>query len=542
MMKIKYIILGVILCLLPCAVKGQSVSQLDSLKSDVKQKLALFRQLKADSVGKDTELYREVYNNFSEAYDNYTEVETIVKNRIWMEKRDSTYSQSPRFLGTIISRKYLRYSSIVIDDNILFLYANHLLWSINTDTREILWKSDCNYSKRQESIIQSDSLIILPFIYDNIINAHSKVNGTLVWSIDSAQYIMTADSSYSNLPFINRSNQLYEINDRSGELIKCNEPIPTRIFNHKEYEIVMHQHNAVDGKGNIYTNWTITCTNKITGKLQWQKSNIGKPFSRYHSMYITDNLLWLDDGNENLSVINIKNGKTKQSQIKCGYFYPTNNGFLEQLPDDNIRYTNLRYPRRSWSYLFPKGEGVIRPSGRIPIYLNENTVYVITEKNIITAFNSKTGDIEWEFPSYSKITSNLVVENDILYFTDAEGLVAIDVSKKNDKKKWEPAMLSFPEEKEEEEKEEPKPVLISTSYRTTIGEEWDEKDIIGDFVLYIKTKDAIGEKLAIKFTMPGRVVMYNGEIVKDNNLTGYTIKSDFDKVYFTAKILEETND
>ncbi|WP_282039239.1 PQQ-binding-like beta-propeller repeat protein [Saccharicrinis aurantiacus] len=541
MMKIKYIILGVILCLLPCAVDGQLVYQLDSLKSDLKQKLALFKQIKADSIPKMTQEYQDARQGFIDAWRKYKDVEydSIVDRKI--QQRDSTYSQSPRFLGTIISSSFLNRTTLAIDGNDLFLHHNHLLWSININTRDILWKSECRYAIRLGNIVQSDSLIILPANYKGDINAYNKANGALAWSIDSSNFINQADCTYPSISFINKNDQLYEINSKTGQLLKRKEPAPSVIFNYKEYEIVVLNNKIRNEKGYNCINRTITCTNKLTGKQQWEESNIQEPLT-FYDLHITNESLWLDNGKETFFVINIKNGKTKQSQIKCGYFYPTNNGFLEQLPDDNIRYTNLRHPRRSWSYLFPKGEGVIRSSGRIPIYLNENTVYVITEKNIITAFNIKTGEVKWEFPSYSKITSNLVVENDVLYFTDAEGLVAIDVSEKNDKKKWEPATLSFPEEKKEEEKEEPKPVLISTSYRTTTGEEWDEKDIIGDFVLYIKTKDAIGEKLAIKFTMPGRVVMYNGEIVKDNTLRDYTIKSDFDKVYFTAKILEETND
>ncbi|WP_027471891.1 outer membrane protein assembly factor BamB family protein [Saccharicrinis fermentans] len=323
----------------------------------------------------------------------------------------------------------------------------------------------------------------------------------------------------------------------TGQLLKRKEPAPERMFHYKEYEIVVKVKKMPkkERSGISYVSRTITCTNRLSGKLQWEKSIVSESSSTSYSSYIIRNSLWLDVGEENFGVINIKTGKVKRAAFNnIGYYdflYTLKNGFVRWTEDHRIEYTNLRHPRKSWVYETPEGDRVYRPFNG-PKSTNDKILYLQANRNAIRAFNLRTGKVDWEFSSVSKITSNLVIADDVLYFTDGDGLVALDVSEKNDKKRWDDYHLRFPDEKNKEESE---PELLSEEYRTPMGEKFDEQDVLGDFVVYIRTKNAKGKQIAIKFNMPGRVVLYNGEVVKDNKIEGYTIKKDFEKIYLRAE-------
>ncbi len=543
-MKLSRIIPIVLFSVMAITASGQSVYKVDSLKREARAKLDIFKQVQKDSISKTSLEYKTALQDLRYVFNRYINAksDSIFDSRI--RQRDSLYTQETRFLGTIISRKGLDGSTIIIDDSLLFLYNRRLLRCVDINTKKLLWQSECSYDNTRGNMVLTDSLIIVPASSNGEINAYHKADGVIEWSVDSCEFIGQTNYLSMGIPFINRNGQLYEIDHTTGQLLKRKEPAPERMFHYKEYEIVVKVKKICkkEGDGISHIDRTIVCTNKISGELKWEKNIVTEFFGTSYSSYIIRNSLWLDVGEENFGVINIKTGKVKRAAFNnIGYYdflYTLKNGFVRWTEDHRIEYTNIRNSRKSWVYETPEGDRVYRPFNG-PKSTNDKILYLQANRNAIRAFNLNTGKVDWEFSCVSNITSNLVLADDVLYFTDGDGLVALDASEKNDKKRWDDYHLRFPDEKNKEESE---PELLSEEYRTPMGEKFDEQDVLGDFVVYIRTKNAKGKQIAIKFNMPGRVVLYNGEVVKDNKIEGYTIKKDFEKIYLRAEKIKPEDD
>jgi len=87
---------------------------------------------------------------------------------------------------------------------------------------------------------------------------------------------------------------------------------------------------------------------------------------------------------------------------------------------------------------------------------------------------------------------------------------------------------------QDEPVEELLPELLQVECQSVDGKPWTKYIDHGEFIVYIKTSNAIGENVIVNLGMPNRVLEHNGVILENNSFT-HTIQSNEDSITLVAK-------
>lgn len=172
----------------------------------------------------------------------------------------------------------------------------------------------------------------------------------------------------------------------------------------------------------------------LSGKIKWKL-----PILSYSSFEIKQNKI-LIKWNKEIQVIDINTGNIESTQdINESYpeFRVYRKSILCIYGQDSIGLECLKSRKIKWIYHFPKNE-TIRFNARFDqLNIDKNILYLNSEQGKLRAINLKNGKILWEFDTYSRVTSNIVFGDGVLYLVNVTGqVIAVDTNLKDGVQKW----------------------------------------------------------------------------------------------------------
>ena len=236
--------------------------------------------------------------------------------------------------------------------------------------------------------------------------------------------------SYQKVGYSSKIQNNFKIQNYSGSLQEVSKFKFPKIknFNSKSTEILISDDKSIvyfDGKGNIFkidNNLNLLWKRNIYTKKE-RKQNLLLNFAQIkNKLIVTDNLSYY-------YLINFRTGdllwKRKNSSAFNSQIKADENNFYTADFENILKCFSIKNGEELWSY---KSENtLIKTTKNISIVLSKNKVVYLDAVGDVNAVDKNSGDLLWQSPtletnfiedSFSLISSDLVLDNNFLYFSN----------------------------------------------------------------------------------------------------------------------------
>lgn len=333
----------------------------------------------------------------------------------WVLSNNSRYVGHSNFNGRIVL------SNLVLSDDTLFVSTRDTIICLNGKTGAKYWNKKYKHNPNKEMLNTKSNLIITDYETSTGIN---KKIGEQSW-INNQFPLRPNNGKLINGQIVGVDNTIIKLIDPSSGNVTKSFSVGTKIDNIVTFDDFIIFSSKSDS---IYK------LDIVSGKIKWKL-----PILSYSSFEIKQNKI-LIKWNKEIQVVNINSGNIENTHI-INESYPEFRTFRKSIlciyNQDSIGLECSKSRKIKWIYHFPKNE-TIRFNARFDqLNIDKNILYLNSEQGKLRAINLKNGKLLWEFDTYSRVTSNIVFGDGVLYLVNDSGqVIAIDTNLKDGVQKW----------------------------------------------------------------------------------------------------------
>jgi outer membrane protein assembly factor BamB len=327
-----------------------------------------------------------------------------------------------RYVGNFNLSGRIESSNLVLSDDTLFVSKRDTIICFNGKTGERYWAKKHKNRSNGEMLNTKSTLILTDY---RAFKGISKRTGELVWNTKEYNIHFSKYNKQKDLIFLSNDTTKVGLDASSGE---------------KKWEYKGNYFVLLDTEDNLLigisqdTLFGVFINNQQT---KWKYTE--EYFESIHTC--GDNLL-LRSYNDSIITLNKETGKLFSKKFKkyernIFDLTFTQRGVVKKTSAKNEIFLEVgKSEKLKWTYEIPNNEQLYVLKNRC-IGSDENNLYISTEQGKLRAINLKNGKLLWEFDTYSKVTSNIVVGNGVLYFVNVSGqVIAVDTNLKDGVQKW----------------------------------------------------------------------------------------------------------
>lgn len=331
-------------------------------------------------------------------------------------------SNNDRYVGHFNMNGRIESSSIVLSNDTLFVAKRDTIICLNGKTGVKYWAKKYKNRSNGEILNTKSTLILTDY---RAFKGISKRTGELVWTTKEYNIRIRKYNKQKDLIFLSKDSTKVGLDASSGE--------KKWEYKRKPFGLLLADNNFLIG----ISQDTLLCVSINNKKIKWKYTE--EYFESIHTC--GDNLI-LRSYNDSIITLNTETGKLLSEKFKkyernIFDLAFTQRGVVKKISAKNRIFLEAgKSGRLKWTYEIPNNEKLYIPMNR-PITSDKNNFYISTEQGKLRAINLKNGKSLWEFDTYSRVTSNIVVGNGVLYFVNVTGqVIAIDTNLKDGLHKW----------------------------------------------------------------------------------------------------------
>ncbi len=328
-----------------------------------------------------------------------------------------------RYIGHFNLSGRTESSNLVLSNDTIFVSKRDSIICFNGKTGEKYW-AEKHKNRSNGEMLNTKSNIILT--YYRAFKGICKRTGELVWTTEEYNIRTSKYNKQKDLIFLSKDSTTVGLDAASGEKkweYKSSMP----------FYLLMTQNDFLIGKSKD----TLLCISINSKKIIWKYKE-----EYFDSVTACGDNIVVRNRNDSTLKLNIENGNILSKEF-MKYdrnwidIILTRKGYVKKrMGQKGISLAGKKLDKPKWTYEFPNNETLNVPINK-PIGSDKKNLYVSTEQGKLRAINLKNGKPLWEFDTYSRVTSNIVMGSGVLYFVNVSGqVIAIDTDLKDGVHKW----------------------------------------------------------------------------------------------------------